>query len=238
MTTSLENDDELDQHLRRVLAAVAATVQVEPDREAARTTARPRPRRRRRLLVAAGVSVAAIPMAAAAVVRFGPEHVDEIPPTDPIFSGSVEGERYWVVDGRDTLQCEDSPSGVELIVEQHNVIGQEWNTTGVVFGDPTKGGCAAPPSQSPPEDTYWADGGVMIGNAMLWMGALHPEVDEVRADFGGGPFDVEKFDHEGADYFVLEVPPGTKTFTVDYLVDGRVLPPPAGERAAHVLPNE
>ena len=61
-------------------------------------------------LVAAGVSIAALAPAAAAVVRFGPEYVDEIPPADPIVTGSIEGERYWVVDGRETKHCIGHPS--------------------------------------------------------------------------------------------------------------------------------
>lgn len=228
----MKTDLELDQHLRRTLAAVAATVTEEPVKASASRS------RRRRLLVAGGISIAAIPLAAAAVVNFGPEYVDEIPPPNPVISGSIDGERYWVVDGRVPPGCEGSPSGIELIVEENNIVGREWNTSGAFFGEPTANGCAPTRSDSPPEDSYFSDGGTLVGDGMLWKGALHPDVDEVRADVGHGPNDVEIFEHEGANYYLLEVPPGTTTFTIEYLVDGQVLVPPSGERAEHVLPDE
>jgi len=235
MTTPL--DHELDQHLRRTLAAVAATVQEGP--ADVPVPAPRRSRRRRRLLVGAGVTIAAIPLAAAAVVGLGPEHVDRIPPANPIISGSLDGERYWVVDGRETPRCEGFPSGIELVPEENNVVGQEWNTVGAFFGEPTRDGCAPRVAKDPPEHTYDADGGVLVGDGMLWMGALHPDVDEVRVSLGGGePFDADTFEHEGGTYYVLEVPPGTATFTVEYLVDGEVVPSPAGESVEHVMPSD
>lgn len=240
MTTPLDHEHELDQHLRRTLTAVAATVTEAPAEDAVSVSGRPRGSRRgRRLLAGAGVTIAAVPLAAAAVVRFGPEYVDRIPPADPILSGSLDGERYWVVDGRDIPGCEGSPSGVELIAEEDNLVGQEWNTFGAFFGEPTKDGCAPRLTDDPPEYTYYSDGGSMVGDGMLWMGALHPDVDQVQVSLGGGePFDVETFAHEGGVYYVLEVPPGTATFTVDYLVDGEVLEPPSGDRAEHVVPTD
>ena len=230
----MKTDLELDQQLRRTLAAVAATVTDEPTREPATTTKS----RRRRLLIAGGVGIAAIPLAAAAVINFGPEYVDEIPPPNPIISGSIDGERYWVVDGSERPRCEGSPSGIELIVETHNIVGQEWNTSGAVFGAPDRNGCVPTNPTAPPEVSYYADGGIVVGDGMLWMGALHPDVDEVRTDFGQGPKEVDTFEHDGASYYVLEVPASTTTFTVEYLVDGQVLAPPAGESAEHVLPDE
>ncbi|MEO5661762.1 MAG: hypothetical protein ABIR39_00635 [Nocardioides sp.] len=230
----MKTDLELDQHLRRTLAAVAATVHDEPTHAPVRTTRS----RKRRLLTGVGIGIAAIPLAAAAIVNFGPEYVDEIPPPNPIISDSIDGERYWVVDGRAVEGCEGSPSGIELIAEENNLVGQEWNTSGAVFGEPTANGCAPTRSDSPPQDTYFSDGGIVVGDGMLWMGALHPDVDEVRADLGQGPSDVETFEHEGGTYYLLEVPPGTTTFIVDYLVDGQVLAPPSGESAEHVVPDE
>jgi hypothetical protein len=230
----MKSDLELDQHLRRTLAAVADTVHEEPGRAPAATSRS----RRRRLLVAAGVSIAAVPLAAAAVVNFGPEYVDEIPPPDPIISGSIDGERYWVVDGRVPDRCEGSPSGIELIAEENNLVGREWNTSGAFFGEPTVNGCAPTQGQGLPEDSYYSDGGIVVGDGMLWMGELHPDVDEVRADLGSESVDVETFEHEGGRYYLLEVPPGTTTFTVEYVVDGQVLAAPSGERAEHVLPDE
>lgn len=238
MSTRSESDHDLDQRLRRALAAVAETVQERPTTSPAHSSHPPR--RRRRLIVGAGAVVVAIPLAAAAVVGFGPEHVDRIPPANPIISGSLGGERYWVVDGRDIPRCEGHPSGIETIAEESNVVGQEWNTFGYFFGEPTAdGGCAPRVADSPPDHTYYSDGGQTIGDGMLWAGALHPDVDQVRVSLGrGAPFDAETFEHEGGTYYVLEVPPGTSTFRVDYLVDGEVVPAPAGESADHVVPHD
>ncbi|MFC5728623.1 MULTISPECIES: hypothetical protein [Nocardioides] len=236
MTTHLDHEHQLEQRLRRTLAAVAATVHEGPTEE---TVSVPRLRRRRGLLVGVGVTIAAIPLVAAAVVRFGPEYVDRIPPENPIISGTIDGERYWVVDGRETSDCVGSPSGIELIAEENNLVGQEWNTSVVFFGPPTKDGCAPRGEVAPPAYTYDSDGGVVAGDGMLWMGALHPDVDQVRVTLAGGePFDAKTFEHEGGTYYVLEVPPGISTFTVEYLVDGEVVEPLDGENDEHVVPAD
>ena len=235
MNAPVVHDDRLDERLRRTLAAVAATVHEEAVTDAA--PAPTRSRRRRRLLVGAGVTIAAIPLAAAAVVRFGPEYVDRIPPADPIVSGTLDGERYWVADGREIPPCEKSPSGVELIVESHNLVGREWNTIGAVFGEPTANGCPPVRPDEPPAHTYYDDGGMTVGDGMLWLGALHPAVDEVQVSLDGAEsFDAQTFEHEGDAYYVLEVPPGTDTFTLEYVDDGQVVEPPSGEHVEHVVP--
>jgi hypothetical protein len=229
---TIDHDPELDQRLRRALAAVAATVDEDPS-----PAEEPR-RSRRRLAITAGATIAALPLAAGAWVQFGPEYVDRIPPANPIISGSLDGERYWVVDGREDPACEGSPSGIELIAEEDNTVGQEWNTVGYIFGEPTANGCAPNEANDPPEHTYYHDGGSTVGDGMLWAGALHPDVDQVRVSLGGDdPFEADVFEHEGDNYYVLEVPPGTHTWTIDYLVDGQVLTAPAGDVREHVLPR-
>lgn len=237
MTARLDHEHKLDQHLRRTLVAVAATVQEHPADGS--EPVHVRSRRRRRFLVGAGVTIAAIPLAAAALVRFGPEYVDRIPPENPIVSGDFDGERYWVVDGRASSPCDRFPSGVELIVEGHNFVGQEWNTIGAFFGEPTRYGCAPRLLDDPPQQTYYSDGGLMVGEGMLWMGALHPAVDRVRVSLGASePFDAETFEHEGRTYYVLEVPPATATFTIEYMIGGQLVIPPSGDSADHVVPSE
>jgi hypothetical protein len=237
MTTRPDVDHELAQHLRRTFDAVAASVTEDPPTDAAQSTRRSR--RHRPLIVGAGTAIAAIPLAAAAVVGFGPEHVDRIPPADPIVSGSVDGERYWVVDGRDVPRCEGHPSGIEMVVEENNIVGQEWNTVGYFFGIPTDDLCAPHVTHEAPARTYDYDGGQTIGDGMVWAGALHPEIDQVRVSLDSGtPFDAETFTHEGGTYFVLEIPPDTDTFRVDYVTDGEVVAPLAGERAQHDMARD
>ena len=230
---TLDHDPELDQRLRRTLAAVAASVD-----EDASPVEKPR-RSHRGLAIAAGVTIAAVPLAAGAWVQFGPEYVDRIPPANPIISGSLDGERYWVVDGREDPACEGSPSGIELIAEEDNIVGQEWNSVGYIFGEPTANGCAPAKADDPPEHTYHHDGGSAVGDGMLWAGALHPDVDQVIVSLDGGdPFEADVFEHEGDNYYVLEVPPDTDTWTIDYLVDGQVVPPPPGDDREHNVPTK
>lgn len=236
MTTPVDHEHELAEHLRRTLAVVAATVH--EDQAPDSGPVRRRSRLRRRLLTGAGVTIAAIPLAAAAMAHFGPEFVDRVPPANPIISGSLDGERYWVVDGRNSPRCAGFPSGIELIAEENNIVGQEWNTAGAFFGGSTRDGCNTRRINVPPEYTYDKDGGTMVGDGMLWMGALHPDVDQVRVSLDGGePFDAKTFEHEGHTYYVQEVPPDTATFTIDYVVDGEVLEPLPGESAEHTLPD-
>lgn len=233
MTTLHDSDREMDQHLRRTLAAVAATVTEAPASQVQEPAGRSR--RRGRLLLGVGAGLAAVPLAAAAVVGFGPEHVDRLPPANPIVSGSIADEKYWVVDGRDFPQCEGHPSGIEVIAEDSNIVGQEWNTVGYRFGEPTeKWDCAPLVPNEPPAHTYYYDGGQKIGDGMLWAGALHPDIDQVKVSLdGAAPFNADTFEHEGGTYFALEVPPGTATFTVDFMVDGQLVAPPDGDTNQH-----
>ncbi|QIK66910.1 hypothetical protein G7072_11640 [Nocardioides sp. HDW12B] len=232
--TDHQLDHELDQHLRRTLSAVADTVRDEPADRPAVTPLRPR--RRRRLVLGAAAAAVAVPVAAAAVVGLGPEYVDRIPPADPIISGSIDGERYWVVDGPDVPRCAGRPSGIMTLAEQDNVVGQEWNGFGYVLGPPTPDGCAPRTVDASPDETYVSDGGQSVGDGMLWAGALHPDVDQVRVSLDEAePFDADTFTHEGATYFTVEVPADTAVFTVEYVVDGQVVTPPAGETATHTL---
>jgi hypothetical protein len=236
MTLRPDLDHQLDQHLRRTLTAVAEAVQEDSTSSPARS-----PRRaggHRGLIVAAATATAIVPLAAAAVVGFGPEYVDELPPANPIISGTIGGERYWVVDGRRVPRCAGESSGIEVISESSNIVGREWNTIGYTFGGESTadGSCSPRATDQPPADTYYSDGGQEIGGGMLWVGALHPSVDQVRASFpGAAPFDADTLTHEGGTYYVLEVPPGTGTFQVEYLVDGDLVVPPAGESSEHVL---
>lgn len=229
------NNSELEQRLRTTLNSVAATVSEAPQPKAVRSAYRPR----RRMAYGIGAALAAVPLAAAAVVGFGPEHVDRVPPANPIISGIVGDEKYWIVDGRESPKCENSPSGIEVIAEDSNIVGQEWNTVGYFFGEPTKNwGCAPTSTNEPASNTYYYDGGQEVGDGMLWAGALHTDIDEVKASFDNSEFvAIDTFKHEGSEYFALEIPSGTSTFTIEYLVDGQVLTPPTGETAQHSMAN-
>lgn len=220
-------DEQLDQRLRRTFDTVAGTVDPGP---LARPAVAPR---RSRWWIGAGLAVAAVPVAAGAALVLGPEHVDRIPPPHPIVTGSIDGERYWVVDAFHTDSCDREMAGVEVVAEEDNVVGEEWNTFG--YGPPGDGSCGSDASPDDPASAYFLDGGSSIGDGMLWMGWLPTDTDAV-ATVGGDPVEVTTLRHEGEDYFLLEVPAGAGSFTVEYAMDGVLVEPPPGETAVHTLP--
>lgn len=222
-------DTELDQRLRRTFSAVAATVDTDPVPWAVQPQ-----RRRRRWVIGAGIAVVAVPLAAAATIGFGPEHVDRIPPENPLLSGTLDGERYWVVDAFHTDTCDRPMDGVELLIQESNIVGQEWNTVG--YQPSGDGRCGTLTLPDDPSSAYYLDGGSTIGDAMLWLGVVPEDIDEVRATADGDPVDVRLLPHEGAEYFVVEVPPGTVGFTVDFVAGGEVVAPPPDESREHVVP--
>ena len=226
MTTETR-DLELETHLRRTLTAVAETVQGEPSRPARRIG--------RRTAIGLGAAAVVVPLAAAAVVGFGPEYVDEIPPANPLLSGSVDGDRYWLVDARQVPTCDGTDTaGLELVIESNNIVGREWNTFGLHYGEPSRDQCA--PLRLPRDPAVAFDAGGFAGDTFLWHGAVHPDVTEVRATLDGGELvEVPLLEHEEAGYYVLEVPEGTDRFTVELLDDGVVIP---GSMSEHTVPVE
>ncbi|MGI8900104.1 MAG: hypothetical protein ACR2HA_04095 [Nocardioides sp.] len=94
MTTNLITERELDQRLRRTLRAVADTVETVETEPAAVAN---RPRSGRRALFGLGAVAIAVPLAAGAIIRIGPEYVDKIPPDDVIVA---QCRRRPLLDGR------------------------------------------------------------------------------------------------------------------------------------------
>ncbi len=217
---------ELDQHLRRTLRAVAATVEAE-----ARATPRPRRRPRRRLMVGLGAIAVAAPLAAGAVIGFGPEYVDQIPPDNVIVAGSVDGDRYWMVESFHTDACDQPTPGVELVVEQSNIIGREWNTQGVSYGETPASGCGQDVSDALADPSLSYSGGSFVGDTFLLLYAVHPDVTAVRVTTDSATQEVEVHRLDGAGYAVFEVPPETTQYTVELLIDGDVVPGSTQTRA-------
>ncbi len=69
------------------------------------------------------------------LVNEGPEYVDAIPPEQIVTSGEVDGSRYLLIESDRTGECGEPYEGVELVEEDENLLGSEWNTTGYQYGE-------------------------------------------------------------------------------------------------------
>lgn len=232
MTPDLRCEPELDEHLRRTLRAVAATVG-EPV-----TPARKRRPARRRALVGLGAAAIALPLAAGAILGIGPEYVDDLPPDHVVMAGRVDGTRYWMVESFHTDNCGDPATGVEIVAEDANILGREWSTVGVTYGDPEPldagDPCAYDVSTALADPALSYSSGVFVGDALLWVGAVHPDVTAVRATIDGAAQEVPVHLLDGAGYYVVEVPPDTTTYRVELLIGGEVVP---GSKQTRTFPE-
>jgi len=225
MMNLMLTERELDQRLRRTLRAVADTVETVETEPAAVAK---RPRSGRRALFGLGAVAIAVPLAAGAIIRIGPEYVDKIPSEDVIVAGSVDGDRYLMVEAFHRDDCGNVDPGVEIVIEDRNLLGQEWNTIGTTYGEPrhVKGGgwCGYDVSGALADPALSYSSGVLVGDALLWSGAVHPDITAVRATIDGSTQEVGVHPRNGAGYYVIEVPEGSESFTVELLVDGDVVP--------------
>lgn len=232
MTNTLRTDPELDQHLRRTLRAVASTVEEAP------STVTQKPRSRRRLLVGLGAVLVAVPLAAGAIIGIGSEYVNKMPPDGVIVTGSIDGNRYWMVEAFHTDDCDNVEPGVEIVIDDSNILGQEWNTMGHSYGEPRflpgGGWCGYDVSDALADPALSYASGVFVGDAFLRSGAVHPDITAVRATIDGSTQEVAVHPRNGAGYYVLEVPADATAYTVELLIDGDVVP---GSKEGRTLPE-
>ena len=233
--TSTLTTEEVEQRVRHTLRAVAATVsQTEPSPAGASTEPR---RVRRRWRIGLGLGAVAIPLviAASAFVRQGPEFVDTIPESDIIATGSVDGSRYLLIENTRTDRCGAPVTGVELVEESENLVGSEWNTSGMQYGEES----ADPASCEVATDRYLADpalyndGGTRVGDSFVWLWAVHPDVTTVRITADGYTEDLPVYSVDGAGYALFEIPADLHEYTAELLIDREVVP---GSREAQTVP--
>ena len=134
MTTHVTIEDQI----RHTLHTVAETVTEAADTQPAPASAPDRTRRRRWgtwSLIGGAVAVPVL-LAAGAYVQQGPEYVDQIPADTIIVKGDIDGDRYLLVENRRTYhRCGEPVPGVELVEEDENLLGSEWNTVGEMYGE-------------------------------------------------------------------------------------------------------
>lgn len=237
MTQRPDLEAQVEQRLRHTLHTVAGTVTADahpvPAVAPGKDRRRSRGSRRRRLGLTIGAVAIPFVVAAAAMVHTGPEYVDTIPPGTIITQGTVDGDKYLLVETRRT-ECGQPVKGVELVEEDENLIGSEWNTTGTEYGEPKPDGCGFDTSRYLANPALYDDGGTVVGDSFIWMWAVHPDVTAVRIRADGFIKDLPVYTVDGAGYALFEIPKGLTHYTAELLVDGKVVP---GSAEHHTVPT-
>ncbi len=187
---------------------VAATVtETAPERATGEGTPR-RPWWRSRIALGIGVIAVPVALAAGAYVQQGSEYVRTLPPESIIVEGSVDGSTYLLVETWRTDSCDQPVDGVELIEEDENLIGSEWNTIGEVYGE-HRGldDCGMATERYLTNPALYNDGGSQVGDSFVWLWAVHPDVTAVRITLPDGTVeDLAPHRVDGAGYALYEVP--------------------------------
>lgn len=187
-------DELLHDHLRRTLQAVAATV-AEGDRPAPMLPQRSR-RRVRRLVVATAGLAGASGLGMVAWDRWEEGEIRRIPTEAALMEGTASSGRWWLLPSA-ALHDAACPASVEFVSAASNQVGDEWNTGGVVYGEPyspPEGAKYVP--ETCPDPAPWLanparfefgstsvapspDGGDADSD-VGWFGTFHPSVTKLR----------------------------------------------------------
>jgi hypothetical protein len=233
--TKTPNTEEIAQRVRLTLSTVAATLTAdsvespEPSRQPGRS--------KRRWRIGLGLGIVAIPLAFAAstFVNQGPEYVDTIPAQDIIVEGSVDGSRYLLIETSRTDNCGQPVTGVELVEEKENLIGSEWNTTGIEYGEPNECGGITATDRYLADPSLYTDGGSVVGDSSVWTWAVHPSVTAVRITADDYSKNLPVYSVDGAGYALFEIPEAMREYAAELIVDGQVVP---GSFEAHTVPDK
>jgi hypothetical protein len=228
--------DSMEDQIRHTLHTVAQTVTetTQPPAAPGSVPDRTRGSRRRKWALIAGAGAVAVPLtlAAAAYVQSGREYVDTIPANTIIVEGEIDGDRYLLVETRRT-ECGEPVTGVELVEEDENLLGSEWNTIGEQYGERSGDPCSLDTSRYLANPALYNDGGTAVGNSVVWLWAVHPDVTAVRITSEGSSEDLPIYTVDGAGYALYEVPEGLTTYTAELLIGDDVVP---GSTEVHGVP--
>lgn len=215
--------DSMEDQIRHTLHTVAQTVTETSQPQAAPNRTRGSRRRKWSLIAGAGAVAIPLTLAAAAYVKTGPEYVDTIPANTIIVEGEIDGDRYLLVETRRT-HCGESVTGVELVEEDENLLGSEWNTIGEQYGEHSGDPCSLETSRYLANPALYNDSGTTVGNSFVWLWAVHPDVTAVRITSDGSSEDLPIYAVDGAGYALYEVPEGLTTYTAELLIGDAVVP--------------
>lgn len=221
------NITDVETRLRQDLGAVADSLDLEHFAAAGRPTVSTGPRTRRRLALGAGALAVPLALAAGAYVQQGPEYVDTIAPDRIVATGSVGGSRYLLVESDRTDACGDPVTGVELVEEDENLLGSEWNTSLYEYGEYVDTGCGGAvidASRYLTDPSLFTDSGVEVGDSFVWVYAVHPDVDAVRITAGDFTEDLRVHEVDGAGYAAFEIPEEMDSYTSELFIDGQAVP--------------
>jgi hypothetical protein len=231
-----QNPQAVEQRLRHTLHTVAETVTEDAFASTTRYTATRKPHRRRRIALVVGAVAVPMALAAAVIIRVGPEYVDTIPPERIVMTGSVDGSRYLLIESDRTDGCGQPVTGVELVEERENLIGSEWNTTGYEYGEYAERKCGDvnDTARYLKKPALFNDSGVEVGDSFVWVYSVHPDVTAVRITSGDYIKDLKVYQVDGAGYAPFEVPKDMEEYASELLIDGQVVP---GSEKVRMVPR-
>lgn len=227
-----EDLETIGQRVQHTLRTVAETVTEDASATTTQTAVTRRSHRRGRITLGIGVVTIPLALAAAAVVREGPEYVDTIPSERIVVSGSLDGSSYLLIESDRTDECGGPVTGVELVEENENLLGSEWNTTGYEYGEYTDTDCGHvnDPSRYLKSPALFNAGGAEVGDSFVWVYAVHPDVTAVRITSDDYTKDLKVYEVDGAGYAPFEIPEDMDEYTSELLIDGQVVPGSEEER--------
>jgi hypothetical protein len=231
-----QTPDAAEQRIRHTLHTVAETVTENSFATAGRPNTPPKPRRKRRIALAVGaLTLVPAGFASAAFLNTpGDEYVDKIPQERIVMEGSVDGSRYLLIESNRTNKCGEPVTGVELVEENENLLGSEWNTTGYQYGEATWlrrcGDEGVDTSRYLKNPALFNASGAEVGDSFVWVYAVHPDVDAVRITTPEASIDLPIYTVDGAGYAPFEIPRGLPEYTSELIIDGQVVPGSAQER--------
>jgi hypothetical protein len=229
-----QNPESVGQLVRHTLHTVAETLTEDASPATNQTTVTRKPHRRGRFALGVGAVAIPLALAAAAIVREGPEYVDTIPPQDIVTRGSVDGSRYLLIESDRTNNCGQPITGVELVEEKRNPLGSEWNTTGYEYGELTDTGktCGLvnDTSRYLRNPALFDASGAEVGDSFVWVYSVHPDVTAVRITSGDFIKELKVYGVGGAGYAPFEIPKDMNEYTFELLINGQVVPGSEGEQ--------
>ena len=153
-----------------------------------------------------------------------------------VLRGDIDGDSYLVVESRRT-HCEgqEQVTGIEVVEEDENILGSEWNTVLYSYADVGGGGCRPAMAAWLRDPALSSSGGSEVGGTFLWVWAVHPDVTSVRITTDDDVVDLAPYSVDGAGYALYEVPKDVETYTVELMIGDSPVPGTREEKQVPAL---